>query len=634
MLLIALLLLRGRADPKDLAKIKPPHSSGRSLDHPEHLTDDDKDTYATQLSKGKHFLQWNYRGTYELSTFAFRLEEGVTYKSFEILISDQPTSGFKSVHKESNFKQSADVKWVFFVPTVKASHIRFVVDPGDGKETKFNLVQIWGVGDYYEGPTKYDGTRNNTKYTKLIWTDFFDGDELDTTKWHIIENMTWAYYIHNHRAIRIMKDGDNSYLALKCKNFGTYEKLTAELGPPDLRPGQKIKKEQLTWMCGRVKSRGIFQFTHGRVAIRAKCDGTRGHWPALWMYPDTERLNDEIDILESPHSSYEFSYMVHTTNHFGRTHIDKGSDTKHTASYEALAEGFHVYEVEWDLQSIRFFFDGEQIFETSKGKNVDGMHSIPFYLIMEAQMAKDDGGGWSGPPIPGETDEDTEFLIDWVKVYQTDVHNRTYTDSMLTLSPTTPTNPYVISPCKTSGEDHFVSFWHGTEPWHDYHNFYGEIEIPLPTRKRVSVAQGHDDEYLVWHVDGVTHAFFTVYYATVDGVTSHSPDGTKCGVPITDRLLNGAKLDFKLYVSATGEDGTWKEHKMRFFQNFVNLYPQFSQVNLETYDIPDGMNYAKLQFPKISGVQYKDKNSKGVAVVNTDVQLSKAVFTKVSSGSD
>ena len=36
-------------------------------------------------------------------------------------------------------------------------------------------------------------------------------------------------------------------------------------------------------------------------------------------------------------------------------------------------------------------------------------------------MSKIDGGGWPLPPVPGETDEDTDFLIDWVKVYQENV---------------------------------------------------------------------------------------------------------------------------------------------------------------------------------------------------------------------
>ena len=46
------------------------------------------------------------------------------------------------------------------------------------------------------------------------------------------------------------------------------------------------------------------------------------------------------------------------------------------------------------------------------------MHNMPFYLIMEAQLSKIDGRGWTQQPVPGETDEDTDFLIDWVKVYQ------------------------------------------------------------------------------------------------------------------------------------------------------------------------------------------------------------------------
>ena len=617
-------------DPKDLAKIKPPHSSGMSLDHPEHLIDGDKGTYTTQLSKGKHFLQWNFRGTYELSTFAFRLEEGVVYPSFEILVSDKPTKNFKSVHKEQNFKQTSEVKWIFIVPTVKASHIRFVVDPGDGKETKFNLVQIWGIGDYDESPTKYDGTRSDTKYTKLVWSDYFEGNSLDFNKWHIVENETWAYFTQSRKGVRILKDGENSYLALKCKDYGTYEKLVEAIGVPDIRPGQVVNFSHLTWMCARVKTRGIFPFAHGRVVIRAKCDGSRGHWPALWMYPDNERMSDEIDILETPHFSYEESYHVYGTNHYGVYGLDYGSDGGIAESYEAVSENFHVYEVEWDLDAIKWYYDGVHYYTTKKGKDQDGMHNMPFYLIMEAQMSKNDGGGWPQPPVPGETDTDTDFLIDWVKVYQSPVHNRTYTDQMLTLSPTAnPDNPYIISPCRTSGEENFISFWNGSEYWQDVHHFSGDWEYPRPFRKRVSVKEGKVDQFLVWHVEDVRHAFFLAHYRVVNETTTE-----KQGTAIVERLVGGKKLNFTMYVSPTGEDGTWQEHPMKYYPNFVSHFPHFSLANFDAHDIPDGMNYVKLAFPNYVGVQYRKNDGTLVDVVNTDIQLSKAIFTKVSSGPD
>ena len=606
-------------DPKDLAKIKPPHSSGMSLDHPEHLIDGDKGTYTTQLSKGKHFLQWNFRGTYELSTFAFRLEEGVVYPSFEILVSDKPTKNFKSVHKEQNFKQTSEVKWIFIVPTVKASHIRFVVDPGDGKETKFNLVQIWGIGDYDESPTKYDGTRSDTKYTKLVWSDYFEGNSLDFNKWHVDVNQTTAYHTHHYIGVRILKEGNNSYLGLKCKDYGSYEKLVETIGVPELPA--KVNLSHLTWICSRVRSQGVFSFAHGRVAIRAKCDGSRGHWPALWMYPDNDRMSDEIDILETPYFAYEESYHVYGTNHYGVYNLDYGSDGGIAESYEGVNENFHVYEVEWDLDAIKWYYDGVHYYTTKKGKDQDGMHNMPFYLIMEAQMSKTDGGGWPQPPVPGETDTDTDFLIDWVKVYQSPVHNRTYMDTLISLSPKEhPENPYLISPCWTSGEDNFDWTWTGKEYYDGESKSY---------KKHIWVKEGKVDQFLVWHVEGVRHAFFEGHYRIVNEKTTE-----KQGTPIIERLVDGKKLNFTLYVSPTGEDGTWQEHPMRYYPNFVNHYPSLSLANLDAHDIPEGMNYVKLAFPNYVGVQYRKNDGTLVDVVNTDIRLQKAVFTRLSSEDD
>ena len=193
------------ASVKNLALIKPPYSDGKSLQNPEALTDDDRSTYATQLSPGKHSLAWNFRGQYEISLFIFKLEEGVTYKDLELQISNKSTSGYVSVYTQQDFKQGSEEKGVFFIPARKASHVKFIVNPGDGLTAKFNRVEIWGIGDHDEGPTKYNGTRNDTIYTEMVWHEEFDGQELNLSRWKPVENVHFTHHVFTPSHARIKR---------------------------------------------------------------------------------------------------------------------------------------------------------------------------------------------------------------------------------------------------------------------------------------------------------------------------------------------------------------------------------------------------------------------------------------------
>ena len=57
--------------------------------------------------------------------------------------------------------------------------------------------------------------------------------------------------------------------------------------------------------------------------------------------------------------------------------------------------GFHVFEVEWDPEIIKFFIDGVQVHSTTTGKDDgrDAIHTRPMFAILETQV----GDGWVGP---------------------------------------------------------------------------------------------------------------------------------------------------------------------------------------------------------------------------------------------
>ncbi len=64
-----------------------------------------------------------------------------------------------------------------------------------------------------------------------------------------------------------------------------------------------------------------------------------------------------------------------TTNHFGILAKNKESHGVPIKNYEAWSQEFHVYEVEWTPDIIKWYIDGKFVFQTMRGKDRDGMHT-------------------------------------------------------------------------------------------------------------------------------------------------------------------------------------------------------------------------------------------------------------------
>ena len=67
--------------------------------------------------------------------------------------------------------------------------------------------------------SKPEYTAPDSKYDTLVWADEFDGDSVDESKWNIIDGMANHAAIYNKGAVSIVKDGDESCLAIKLQKL-------------------------------------------------------------------------------------------------------------------------------------------------------------------------------------------------------------------------------------------------------------------------------------------------------------------------------------------------------------------------------------------------------------------------------
>ena len=247
-------------------------------------------------------------------------------------------------------------------------------------------------------------------------------DSIDTT-----DNIPVAYYIGDPPtwADEFFQDGapnsENWTYDLGAGGWGNNELQTYTNSSTNVKVEDGLlkiiaKTNGSSYTSSRLKSQGLYQFTYGRVDIRAKLPSSAGTWPALWMlganFPSVGWPEcGEIDIMEQ--TGWDKNKTLgtcHWYNTASSSHASYGLDTTVSTS----TSEFHVYSVEWNTTSIRILVDDVQFFVMNSGSS-----SIPsspfesdFFLILNVAM-----GGSLGGDIPANFTEDS-MEIDYVRVYQ------------------------------------------------------------------------------------------------------------------------------------------------------------------------------------------------------------------------
>lgn len=246
---------------------------------------------------------------------------------------------------------------------------------------------------------------SQTKYSKkdLIWSDEFNYKGLpDTTKWNFDThgnaygwgNNESQFYTNKEINNAVVKDG---YLHIIAK---------------------KENHENKNYTSARLTTSNKFNFTYGRVDVRAKLPAGKGTWPAIWMlgekiqntkWPDC----GEIDIME--HVGYDPGKMhgtVHTKayNHVIGTQRGKAIDLPNPFS------GFHVYSIEWTKDKIDFLLDNKvyHSFANEHKTEAEWPFDSPEYIILNLAI----GGNWGGKMGIDDAIFPVSMLVDYVRVYQ------------------------------------------------------------------------------------------------------------------------------------------------------------------------------------------------------------------------
>ena len=220
---------------------------------------------------------------------------------------------------------------------------------------------------FYSKSVSANNTEN--KAFELLWSDEFDGSELNKDNWYCKEgknvNQEKQYYTSSQDNIEV----SNGTLKIKAQKIPEEEK--------ELYEGAEYTSARLE---GRNAKTGkiLQQFQYGKVEMRAKLPLTNGAWPAFWMLgisrwrPISNSVDNqypacgEIDIMEHVNYNNYTSGAAHC-----RTDVNNGIITRpksttwaHSPTINDL-DNWHTYSLIKEKDKLIWYIDNIKFKELS-----------------------------------------------------------------------------------------------------------------------------------------------------------------------------------------------------------------------------------------------------------------------------
>ena len=289
-----------------------------------------------------------------------------------------------------------------------------------GSTSDVNDTTLSNSGNY-NNSTPNTPTQSYTFNNELVWSDEFDQDgPVSQDKWNVEtippNNGSWW-------------NGELQFYTDKEDNIRVEEGLLKITAKYESYEGKN-------YTSARINTQDKFEFTYGRVEMRAKLPNWEGMWPAFWLLgANIDEIGwpncGELDILE--HGDYVkdstsndpglISSAVHygpqdysrqTTNVPGKIFFDTGQERfiRSEKIIEKPFEEYHTYSMQWAPDKIQFFIDDEMHLEFP----MQSQHSPfdkPFFLLLNLAV----GGHWTDGYVASGFTEAT-YEIDYVRVYQ------------------------------------------------------------------------------------------------------------------------------------------------------------------------------------------------------------------------
>lgn len=241
----------------------------------------------------------------------------------------------------------------------------------------------------------------NSGWSK-IFEDNFEGTAINTTNWYVWTGGAYNNELQHYQAANLIVS--NNMLNIVAKK----QRVTGATLPWD----PTLKTFDFT--SGRIESKALYSSNSTspkvRMSARIRLPSGYGMWPAFWSYGDPWPTQGEIDILEArgqEPTTYYTSYWYGTQN--GVNLVTNSTSTINSSI--SLQSCWHVYELEWAADALRFYLDG-QLVDTKTGGYIPSLYGKQEKVTLNLAV----GGGFFRSLRVKQIVTDT-LHVDWVKVF-------------------------------------------------------------------------------------------------------------------------------------------------------------------------------------------------------------------------
>ena len=300
-----------------------------------------------------------------------------------------------------------DMTFDFATVSGAGQYSRLVIRIDDGS----TIPGAFRIDDINDGSIPSDPHELDVIYTDLVWSDEFDGNSLDLSKWYHQTFGPNGGQWFNGEQQHYTDDPSNSFVSNGNLHIVAKKETITQDGVT------------LDYTSARLNQK--FAFTYGRVDVRAKLPFGDGTWPAIWTlgkninetgaYWQTQGFGTttwpacgELDIMEHGlHATNEVSCAIHTPSSSGNT------VNTEIFGLPDVANNYHVYSMNWSPNKITFMIDDVGFYTYNPAVKDDS--TWPFdleqYIILNIAM-----GGFAGTIDPNFTQSSMD--IDYVRIYQ------------------------------------------------------------------------------------------------------------------------------------------------------------------------------------------------------------------------